>query len=535
MITVVRRMRLRARLLTAFGLFCVLVGVMAAVGVVESRSQSRIADQVGRLEVLERQVMQLNFRNADVSGWQIAYGWDASLTSGAAAVDPQSPNRKGYLVAMQEWRKELAAVDTTQLTAQERGWFEVVRKNYTDFAAMDPKVVALLRAGDVTGAADLVNGPIYDVYTAIVDSTGKLVGSVTARANAEHRSLQAAGARLRTVLLVGCALAIVLTVLLGLLITASVVRPATAVVDGLRALAGRDVTVRLPADGRDELAAMTAAFNEAGEAVAAMLAGVGGRAAALAGSSHDLTEVAERLDEQAGGTSGQAGLVAGAADEVSANVSTMAAAAREMVAAIEEISRSAASAAGVAAGAVDTAEQTSASFGELAGASEEIGQIVKTITAIADQTNLLALNATIESARAGEAGKGFAVVAAEVKDLAQETARASEDIIDRIGAIQRTTGEATGAIGRISEVVRHIAGLLDTIAAAVEQQSATTAEINRSVAEVALGSRQIADNVAGVAGVAGATTRDAAATRESARGLSEMATELNALVGTFRY
>ncbi|BAL86354.1 putative methyl-accepting chemotaxis protein [Actinoplanes missouriensis 431] len=533
-----RRMRLRTRLLSAFGVFCLLVAAMTAVGVAESREQSAAADKVEELQGLSRAAMQLKFRNADVSGWQLAYGWDASLTSPAEAIDPASENRKGTIDALDALEAELAAVADADLSAEERSYYTAVESNFDKFREYDDQVVTMLENGGTDAialAAELINNDAYVVYQAIVENTDKLVDSVIARTEAAQNELKTAGDRLRTTLLVGCALALVLTVLLGLWLTASIERPANRVRDALRVLAGRDVTPRLPVDGRDEMTDMAVAFNEAAEAVRQTLAGVGERAGSLTEASAELAEVARRMDGQAAGTSSQAGVVAGAADEVSGNVRTMAGAAQEMVAAIGEISRNTTSAAGVAADAVETARQTSASVAELVTASAEIGAIVKTITAIAEQTNLLALNATIESARAGEAGKGFAVVAGEVKDLAQETARASADIIDKISAIQHTTGQATQAIGRITDVVQQISELQGNIAAAVEEQSATTGEINRSVGEVAQGSEQIARNVASVADIATATTRDASATRDSARQLGEMAGDLRGLVASFKY
>ncbi|MBB2948149.1 methyl-accepting chemotaxis protein [Actinoplanes lutulentus] len=531
-------MRLRVRLLSAFGVFCLLVAAMTAVGVAESRAQTAAADRVDEMQVLTRAVMQLKFRNADVSGWQLAYGWDASLKGPAAAIDPASENRKGTTDSLDALESELKVVADSDLTADERALFAAITENFAKFREYDDQVVEILGAGGadaVTRAAELINNESYDVYLAIVENTNKLVDSVTARTDVAQAELQTAGERLRFALLTGCALALILTVLLGLLLTVSIERPVARVAAALRVLAQRDVTPRLPVDGRDELTDMAVAFNEAGDAVREMLAGVGDRANSLAEASSELAAVARRMDGQAEDTSSQASVVAGAAGEVSGNVQTMAGAAQEMVAAISEISRSTTSAAGVAADAVDTARQTSASVAQLVTASDEIGAIVKTITGIAEQTNLLALNATIEAARAGDAGKGFAVVASEVKDLAQETARASADIIDKIAAIQQTTGRATTAIGRITEVVQEISELQENIAAAVEEQSATTGEINRSVAEVAQGSDQIARNVASVADIATATTRDATATRDSARQLGDMAGDLRALVSSFKY
>jgi methyl-accepting chemotaxis protein len=167
------------------------------------------------------------------------------------------------------------------------------------------------------------------------------------------------------------------------------------------------------------------------------------------------------------------------------------------------------------------------------GASVEIGQVVKLITSIAQQTNLLALNATIEAARAGEAGKGFAVVANEVKELAKETAKATEDISAKIEAIQCDTTGAVGAIGRIAQTVGRVNEIQNTIATAVEEQTATTREIGRSVNEAAEGSTNINSNIAGVATAAGTTAAGAAETQRAAAELSRLASELQQLVTQF--
>jgi methyl-accepting chemotaxis protein len=188
----------------------------------------------------------------------------------------------------------------------------------------------------------------------------------------------------------------------------------------------------------------------------------------------------------------------------------------------------------VATAAVKVAEKTNATVSKLGESSAEIGNVIKVITSIAQQTNLLALNATIEAARAGEAGKGFAVVANEVKELAKQTAKATEDIGRRIEAIQTDTKSSVDAIAQISAIISQINDIQSTIASAVEEQTATTGEISRNVGEAALGSREIAQNVLGVAEAARSTTEGAANTKNSADELSRMATELQRLVTGLR-
>ena len=171
----------------------------------------------------------------------------------------------------------------------------------------------------------------------------------------------------------------------------------------------------------------------------------------------------------------------------------------------------------------------------IASTAPEVSAVVSIITAIAEQTNLLALNATIEAARAGEAGKGFAVVANEVKELAQETAKATEDIARRVEAIQGDTSGAVAAIGRISEVIGQINDYQLTIASAVEEQTATTNEMSRSVGEAADGSGQIATNIGGVSGAADATNEALGQTRIAVEELARMAAELRTTVSRFSY
>ena len=180
-------------------------------------------------------------------------------------------------------------------------------------------------------------------------------------------------------------------------------------------------------------------------------------------------------------------------------------------------------------------EKTNATVSRLGDSSAEIGQVIKVINSIAEQTNLLALNATIEAARAGEAGKGFAVVANEVKELAKQTGKATEDISHKIKAIQASSHEAVQAIGEIGQVINQINDISNTIASAVEEQSATTNEISRNVAEAARGVDEITQNVTGMAEAAKGTASGANETQMASAELARMAAELQDLVGQFQY
>jgi hypothetical protein len=259
---------------------------------------------------------------------------------------------------------------------------------------------------------------------------------------------------------------------------------------------------------------------------------VAANAQTLGSASEELAANSEQMVGNAEETAAQAGVVSSAAEEVSRNVRTAATGTEAMSASIREIAKNAQDAAKVAATAVKTAETANATISKLGDSSAEIGKVVKVITSITRQTNLLALNATIEAARAGEAGKGFAVVANEVKELAKETARATEDISLKIEAIQTATQSAVAAIAEIGGVIDKINDYQNTIATAVEEQTATTNEISRNVTEAARGSAEIAQNIIGVATTAKCTTSGASDTQKASAELSRMAAELQGLVST---
>jgi methyl-accepting chemotaxis protein len=255
----------------------------------------------------------------------------------------------------------------------------------------------------------------------------------------------------------------------------------------------------------------------------------------LSSSAEELTAVSHQMAGNAEETATQANVVSAASEQVSRNVSTVASGAEQMQASIREIAKNSNEAARVAKNAVNVAHSTNETVTKLGESSQEIGNVIKVITSIAQQTNLLALNATIEAARAGEAGKGFAVVANEVKELAKQTAKATEEIGQKIEAIQSDTKGAVSAIAEIGTIINQINDISNSIASAVEEQTVTTNEIGRNVNEAARGTGDIAKNISGVAVAAKNTTQGAGDTQRAAQELSRMAAQLQSVVSKYTF
>jgi methyl-accepting chemotaxis protein len=311
-------------------------------------------------------------------------------------------------------------------------------------------------------------------------------------------------------------------------------RPLRRMVAGLHALAGGDLTGLVMVETRDEVGQMAVAFNRANARVRQAVEALHANAAGVAGCSAELSQVSRLLSSAAEDTSHQAAVVSSAGTEVARSVNIVAGGADDMNTAIAEIGKGAAEAARVAAEAVAAAHSTDAAVGRLGCSSAEIGDVITVITRIAKQSNLLALNASIEAARADEAGKGFGVVASQVRELSQESARAAQDIIGLVKAIQTDVQLAATAIGQIGEIIGRINEIQVSIVSAVEEQAVTTGETSRNVAAVAIRSASIAEGLGAVADRAEETSSSATVTERVALELARTADDLGAIVAQFR-
>ncbi len=377
-----------------------------------------------------------------------------------------------------------------------------------------------------------VSEPLVATFTEYLDTTrAELDQHMKTTAGEAAAAADAASRRVIISFLVAIVGGVGLSVLMARRIRAGVVK----VRRSLEAMAEGDFTVPAQVRSRDELGTMAAALGQAQQSVRTTLTGVAEAAQTVASAAEELSAASSQVASGSEETSAQAGVVAAAAEQVSRNVQAVAAGAEQMGASIREIAQNASEAARVAHAATSAAQSANDTVTRLGSSSAEIGNVVKLITSIAEQTNLLALNATIEAARAGDAGRGFAVVAGEVKELAQETARATEDIARRVEAIQQDTTGAVAAIGEIGSVIASINDYQLTIASAVEEQTATTNEMSRGVVEAATGSGEIAENITGVATSAQSSSQVVGQMTSSVSELARMSDELRRRVAAFTY
>ena len=449
--------------------------------------------------------------------------------------------RKAFDSAWEEIKRDVAHLDALapQWSLQENRdrWgkakeaLPMLRKAQEDSMdfAVGTNADSVIKAGnDFADKTTSVNDPLKDALQAMAVSFSALSTEANEQMASANNSM--AWTTLISALL-GLGIGIGVATFMGRSISAAT----SAVLRKAEAIASGDLTSEeIQVNSSDELGDLAAAMNKMQSNLVRMIVAVSENAQQVANASEEFSAVSQQIASNSEETTAQANVVSSATDQVNRNLQTVATGAEEMNSTIQDIARNATESARISSEAVRTAESTNATISKLGVSSAEIGQVIKVITSIAQQTNLLALNATIEAARAGEAGKGFAVVANEVKELAKQTAKATEDISQKIAAIQADSKGAVDAIATIGAIINQISDISSTIATAVEEQSATTNEMSRNVTEAAKGSTEITQNIAGVSQAAQGTSSSAHESMKAAYQLAQMSTQLRGLVEQFR-
>ncbi len=552
---------IRSKLMSSLGLLCCAITVMACAGYFAAKSsqddlQTVFLDRVKPLRDLKivADFYAVNIVDASHKVRNSGMSWD----DGIAAIT----QAKGGII--EHWK----AYAGTAMDAKELGMAEeaAARMKLGDVATAE--LMEILRARDQSGLDDFVKNRLYAAIDPISDRISKLVELQMDVAQQVHTQSAINFAWSRTAGTLALVAALSGAVFAAWTCWFGVTKPLSAITSCMQRLAQGERGLTIPgADRRDEIGTMAATvqvFKDNADAMHRMreeqieaesrvharrktemqaLAErfqdtVGGIVDTVSATAKQLETAAGSLTKTAESTQAQSGIVAAASEQTSANVQGVAAAAEQLAATVSEIGRQVQHSNEIAQHAVTQAASTNQRVTDLSSSASRIGDVITLIRTIAGQTNLLALNATIEAARAGEAGKGFAVVAQEVKQLAEQTARATNEISSQVASMQAATTDAVGAIKEITETIGQMSEIAGAIAAAVEEQGATTREISRNVMEAARGTTEVAGNITSVS--VGANETGSASTRvlESARKLStesvSLRSEVDKFIGTVR-
>jgi methyl-accepting chemotaxis protein len=483
-------------------------------------------------------------------------------------IDTNKDNQEKELQKIANSRKKIGEMydqfKATANDAQEVKILETVTENRKLYVKATENFMKLVASEQVEEAKKAL---LTDVRGKQEVYQEQIVGFIDYQKELAKKSGEAAGAMARQVAVVlgiSMVVGVAISILLSIYISRVTVKPINAVVSRLKDIAQGegDLTKRLDVVSRDEVGQLAVWFNTFLDKLQPLIKEIGLKSNVLGTMAAELTNHSDEMSAKAGDMTAKSGSVAAAAEEMStniqsvsaameqssSNVSMVASSTEEMTATVNEIGQSAEKARTVSENAVVQSNLTSEKVTALGESAKKVGKVTETITEISEQTNLLALNATIEAARAGEAGKGFAVVANEIKELARQTAAATIDIKSQINDMQSTTSSTISDIKKICEVITDINNVISGIATAVEEQSTATSEIANNISQASEGILEVNENVAQTTTVIADITSDIAEinvksiqvgdtsnqVQLSAKSLSELASQLNAMIGRFK-
>jgi methyl-accepting chemotaxis protein len=502
------------------------VGVLSAVGVTALNAESRSAKTLERINGMTRHALEADMAHdalrGDVLRALLAASGGGTAVSGGSRADVTE-----HGAILREAMVYFAGADMAPAVRRAAATVAPLVESYVKLSEQTVDAALAGNASPPTyGDFESAFAAVEQGLPAISDALGAEAAAASSAVDREH------DLALLEFLVTGVA-GLLLIALVCWLVARTVLSSLREVSGVLSAMADGDLRREARVGTTDEVGRMADTLNRATVSIRGTIASLSASSGTVAGTAEEFRGASQRIADAANAASDRAASATYGAQEVSRNIVALAAGSEEMGRSIAEISRNASEALRVASNAVIMAQETNTMMGRLSDSSVEIGNVVKVITSIAGQTNLLALNATIEAARAGDAGRGFAVVAGEVKDLAQETARATQDIARRVDAIQADATLAVDAIAQIGEIIARVNDFQVTIASAVEEQTASMGESSRTVTDVSRRGEQIAVDLGGLVDVAAQTTAEAGTTRRTAEQLAEMAVEMRALVTRF--
>lgn len=543
------------RLGLGYGVIIVLIVLIIFVGFVSLKDINASLDQIVNVNN-----KKINFASEMIGALDNLYLGLANL----AAVDEQTlkEQEKGRVQKMREkYRNALGELEKMETSEDGKKLITKAKEAIAANADLNNKFMAAAMSGN-TAEANSLYKQVAATSGNIQEKLTELVAYEESQSRKSYEEAQKNASMARTTFLVVGAVLIFITLILSYFITRSITSPVGLGVNFAGKMADGDLTQQVAVDQKDEIGDLAKALNEMSQRLRGMFKNITDGVHTLTASSTELSAISKQMSQGAEQTSGKANMVATASEEMnsnmraiaaameqtSTNIQTVSSATEEMTATITEIARNTEKARDITGTAVNQSTEINSQINLLGTAAHEIGKITEVITAISAQTNLLALNATIEAARAGAAGKGFAVVANEIKELAQQTATATEDIKNKIGGIQASTTTAVVDIEKISKTIKEVNEIVTTIAAAIEEQTVVTKDIANNVAQAARGvgevnqnvaqsstvSSSIAQDIAEVNQAAGEMSASSAQVQISAEELSKVSEQIQSLVAKFK-